>query len=167
MHFLDKFFLPNFSEEVLSLSRIKAKVFDEFQTNLIFTTKKKHITKPSLVWCRPHDKSDCFVLCVPYRRSNLFETHQMVKVVQHCKNILSSYRRSNLFETRQMCKVVQYFKLLARLIKRCCKSSNTNCNTYIKLTAVMTAPRWCCQKNHLFTKSGQKSWKPNQTHFIL
>ena len=36
------------------------------------------------------------------------------------------------------------------------KLMNTNCNTYIKLTAAMTAPRWCCQKIYLFTKkSGQ------------
>ena len=38
--------------------------------------------------CRPHKKSDVFVLCFLYRRSNLFETRQVGKVVQHCKNIL-------------------------------------------------------------------------------
>ena len=55
----------------------------------------------------------------------------------------------------------KYFIPLARLIKRCCKSSNKNCNTYIKLTAAKTAPRWCCQKINLFTKSGQNQleWK--------
>ena len=43
----------------------------------------------SLLSCRPHNKSDVFVLCVLYIRSNLFETRQMGKVVQHCKNILN------------------------------------------------------------------------------
>ena len=39
--------------------------------------------------CWPHDKNDVFVLCVLYRRSNLFETRQMGKVVQHRENILN------------------------------------------------------------------------------
>ena len=38
---------------------------------------------------RQDNKSDVFVLCVLYIRSNLFETRQMGKVVQHCKNILN------------------------------------------------------------------------------
>ena len=55
-----------------------------------------------------------------------------------------------------------YLKLLARLIKRCCKSSNTKCNTYIKLTEAMTAPRWCWQKMNLFNIKMDKisfEWK--------
>ena len=46
---------------------------------------------------------------------------------------------------------MKIFKPLARLIKRCCKSPNTNCNTSIKFNAATTAPRWCCQKINLFT----------------
>ena len=37
----------------------------------------------SLLLCRPHDKRNVLVLCFLYRRSNLFETHQGGKVVQH------------------------------------------------------------------------------------
>ena len=51
---------------------------------------EKHKKKPSLLSCWPHNESDCFVLCVLYRRSNLFETCQMGKEVQHCKIILNS-----------------------------------------------------------------------------
>ena len=46
---------------------------------------EKHKTKTSLLSCRPHDKSDVFVLCFLYRRSSLFETRQ-VGVVQHHKS---------------------------------------------------------------------------------
>ena len=52
--------------------------------------------------------------------------------------------------------LIKYVIPLARLIKRCCKSSNTNCNTYIKLTAATTAPRWCCQNFLLFHKKVDK-----------
>ena len=52
--------------------------------------------------------------------------------------------------------IVKYFKPLARLIRSCCKSLNTNCNTYIKLTAATTARRWCCQKVNIFTKKWTK-----------
>ena len=58
-------------------------------------------------------------------------------------------------------------KLLALLIKRCCKSSNTNCNTYIKLTAATTAPCWCCQKINLLTKKWTKSALNEKVCFLL
>ena len=38
----------------------------------------------------------------------------------------------------------------------CCQSSNTNCNTYIKLTAATTALRWWYPKITISPKSGQK-----------
>ena len=47
-------------------------------------------------------------------------------------------------------------KPLVRLIKSCCKSLNTNCNTYIKLTAATTAQRWCCQKGNRFKEKWTK-----------
>ena len=56
----------------------------------------------------------------------------------------------------------KYWKLLAILIRRCCKSSNTNCSTYIKLTAATTPLRWWYQKNYTFTKKVDKKsfkWK--------
>ena len=56
----------------------------------IISLIEKHKTKQSLLSCRPHNISECFVLCVCYRRSNFFETRQMGKVVQHHKNILNS-----------------------------------------------------------------------------
>ena len=56
----------------------------------------------------------------------------------------------------------KYFKPLAKLIKRCCKSSNTNCNTYVKLTAVTKAPRWCCQQMNLFPKKKWTKWAWNE-----
>ena len=70
-------------------------------------------------------------------RSRVFEIRQMGKVVQHRENILNS-RQTNW------------------LIKRCCMSSNTNCNTYIKLTTATTAPRWWYPKITLFTKKWAK-----------
>ena len=50
---------------------------------------EKQKNKTSLLLCQPHNKTDVFVLCLLYRRSNLFETCQMGKVVQHCYNILN------------------------------------------------------------------------------
>ena len=52
---------------------------------------EKHKTKTTLLLCWPHNKSDVFVLCFLYRRSNLFETRQMGKVVQHRQNILNPW----------------------------------------------------------------------------
>ena len=52
------------------------------------------------------------------------------------------------------------------LIKRCCKSSYTNCNTYIKLTAAATALLWCCQKIYLFTKKWTKSALNEKVYFF-
>ena len=95
---------------------------------------EKRKNKKTLFLCQPHNKGDCFELCVLYTRSNLFETRQMGRVVQH-----------------------QNGKPLARLIKMCCKSSNTYCNTYIKLTAATAAPLWRCQKIYLFTEKWTKS----------
>ena len=55
------------------------------------TLIEKTHTKKSLLLCWLHNKSDVFVLCVLYIRSNLFETRQMGKVVQHRKNILNPF----------------------------------------------------------------------------
>ena len=64
-----------------------SKASDEFQTNWILIRETKKL-KHNFLMCLPLNKSDVFVWCVLYGRSNLFETCQMGKVVQHCENIL-------------------------------------------------------------------------------
>ena len=107
-----------------------------------------HIT--IVKWSRIIQKSikkcifwDILILC-PF--SIRFPTVTL-KIYQHRKE--KSYRGSRDSFGNGMTRVItrkKYFKSLARLIRRCCKSSNTNCNTNIKLTAAATAPLWCCQK---------------------
>ena len=71
-----------------------------------------------------------------------YEHVNMLKI-QNVWNLSDGYRSFTLWK---------YFEPFARLIRWCFKSSNTNCNTYIKLTAATSAPRWCCKKKYLFTK---------------
>ena len=95
-------------------SRIKAKVSDKFQTLWIFNMFTCSNSIPSFVLGLNINMWTCW-------RSRVFEICQMGK------------SSSTLWK---------YLKLIAILIMRCCKSSNTNCNTYIKLTAEATALRW-------------------------
>ena len=54
----------------------------------------------------------------------------------------------------------KYFKLIASVIRKCCKSSNINCNTYTKVTAATRAPYWCCQQIYLLKKVDKMNeWK--------
>ena len=93
----ERFFLPNFSWRRSEHEQKPKLVFAEAekQQNHLTSSKRKwsliekHKTKTSLLSCRPHNKSDVFVLRFLYRRSNLFETRQVGKVVQHRKNILN------------------------------------------------------------------------------
>ena len=61
----------------------------------------------------------------------------------------------------------KYLKPLPRLIKRCCKSSNTHWNTYIKLTAATTAPHWWCPKTYHFTKKWTKRALNEKVCYLL
>ena len=62
----------------------------------------------------------------------------------------------NVSDGESSSRLCKYLKLLAILIKKCCKSSNTNCNVYIKLNPAMTAPRWWYPKINLFTNKWTK-----------
>ena len=96
--------------------------------------------------CRPHHKSDgfCFVC-------------SLLKI-QFLWNSSDGQSSSTLWK---------YLKPLARLIKRCCKSSNTYWNTYIKLTAATTARRWWYPKINLFTKKWTKRALNEKVCFLL
>ena len=56
---------------------------------MMFNRETKN--KTSLLLCRPHNKSDVFVSCLIYRRSTLFKTRQVGKVVK----IFNTPRQTN------------------------------------------------------------------------
>ena len=66
--------------------------------------------------------------------------------------LLLKFQKLLTFYVKNRC-----FYMESPLIKRCFKSSNTNCNTYIKFTAATTAPGCGCQQIYPFTKKWKKS----------
>ena len=132
-------------------------------------------TKTGLCWGRKTAKaSDAFQTCWIF---NMFTCSNSIPrcvlaigIMGLIMNMWTCWR-SKMFEKRQIGKLVQHREIfkkpLARLVKRCCKSKNTNCNTYIKLTAATTAPRWCCQKIYHFTKKGKKTALKEKIKFFF
>ncbi len=133
---LKKFWAWAETKTGLCWGRITAKASDEFQRNWIFN--REHTKQKHQFYRVGHTLKVMFLFCVFSIKDPI-----SLKLVRWATS-------------------GKYLKPLARLIKRCCKSSNTHWNTYIKLTAATTAPRWCCQKIYLFTKKVIKislEWK--------